>query len=67
MGPDVRLEPVWKKSSRSSYRKGCDQRCKVGLIKKKLNPLRSNGKSYCAIHVGGTGILQLNVTTAGKT
>ena len=41
MGPDVRLEPAWKKSASSSFKKGCDQR---GWVTKKLNPLGSNGK-----------------------
>ena len=45
MGPDVRLEPEWKKLARSSYRKGCDQHCKIGWMKKKLNPLGSDGKT----------------------
>ena len=44
MGPNVRLEPAWKKSASSSYRKGCDQRCKIGWMKKKLYPLGSDGK-----------------------
>ena len=40
-GRDVRLEPAWKKSASSSYRKGCDQR---GWMKKKLNPVGPDGK-----------------------
>ena len=38
MGSDVRLEPAWKKSASSSYRKGCVQHCCLGVMKKKLNP-----------------------------
>ena len=45
MGPDVRLEPAWKKSASSSYRNGCDQRGMIGWMKKKLNPLGPMEKS----------------------
>ena len=41
---DVRLEQAWKKSPSRSYRKRYDQRCKIGWMKKKLNPLGSSGK-----------------------
>ena len=44
IGPNVRLEPGWKKSASSSYRKECDQHCKIGWMTKKLNPLGSDGK-----------------------
>ena len=44
MGPNVRLEPGWKKSASRSYRKGCDQHCKIGWMTKKLNPLGTDGK-----------------------
>ena len=43
-GSNIRLEPAWKKSSSSSYRKRCGQHCKIGWMKKKLNPLGSDGK-----------------------
>ena len=43
-GPDVRLEPAWKKWASSGYRKGCNQLCKIGWKKKKFNPLGSDGK-----------------------
>ena len=42
-GPDIRLEPAWKKLA-SSYRKECGQDFKTGWMKMKLNPLGSNGK-----------------------
>ena len=45
MRPDVRLEPAWKESASSSHRKGCGQRFKIGWMKKKLNPLGSDGKN----------------------
>ena len=44
MGLDVRLEPAWEKQASSSYRKECDQRCKIGWMKKKMNHLGSDGK-----------------------
>ena len=42
MGPNVRLEPGWKKSASSSYRHRCDQHYKIGWMTKKLNPLGSD-------------------------
>ena len=38
-GPDVRLEPAWKKTSINSYRKGSVQNCSNEMMKKKRNPL----------------------------
>ena len=43
MGPDVRLEPAWRKSTSNSFRKGCDHR-NIGCVKKKLNPVGLDGK-----------------------
>ena len=43
-GQNVRLEPAWKKSASSSYRKGCAQHGNIGLVKKKLNPVGPDGK-----------------------
>ena len=43
-GPNVRLEPAWKKSASSSYRKGCAQHRNIGWVKKKLNPVGPDGK-----------------------
>ena len=43
---DIKLEPAWRKSTRSSNRIVQDgvQRCNIGWMKKKLNTLGSDGK-----------------------
>ena len=43
-GQDVKLQPAWKKSASSSYRKGCAQHPNIGWVKKKLNPVGPDGK-----------------------
>ena len=45
-GLDIKLEPAWRKSTSSSNRTEQDrvQRCNIGWMKKKLNPLGSDGK-----------------------
>ena len=43
-GPNVRLEPAWKKSASNSYRKGCAQHRNIWWVKKKLNPIGPDGK-----------------------
>ena len=68
-GLDIKLEPAWRKSTSSSNRTVQEgvQHCISGWMKKKLNPLGSDGKIYYVIPVGPTGILLLNAQTAGKT
>ena len=44
-GPNVRLEPAWKKSTSSSNWKWYVQHGSIGVKKKKLNPLGSDGQS----------------------
>ena len=46
-GPDVRLEPAWKKSVSSSYREHSLQHGSNGVMKKRLNPLALDGKNLC--------------------
>ena len=45
-GLDIKLEPAWRKSTSSSNRTVQDgvQHCNIGLMKKKLNALGSDGK-----------------------
>ena len=42
-GHDVKLEPAWRKSTSSSNKAGHIQRGNIGWMKKKLNPLGSDG------------------------
>ena len=43
-GPNVRLEPAWRKSVSSSYKKCSVEHGSNGVIKKKLNALGLNGQ-----------------------
>ena len=44
IGRAVKLEPAWRKLTSSSYKAGHIQRCDSGRMKKKINPLGSDGK-----------------------
>ena len=44
IGPNVRLEPGWKKLVSCSYKKGSVKQGSNGVMKKKLNPLGLNGQ-----------------------
>ena len=44
MGPNVRLEPGWKKLVSCSYKKCSVEHGSNGVMKKKLNPLGLNGQ-----------------------
>ena len=44
MGPNVRLEPGWKKLVSCSYKKGSFEHGSNGVVKKKLNPVGPDGK-----------------------
>ena len=44
MGPNVRLEPGWKKLVSCSYKKGSVEYGSNDVMKKKLNPLGLNGQ-----------------------
>ena len=44
MGPNVRLEPGWKKLVSCSYKKGSVEHGSNGVMKTKLNPLGLNGQ-----------------------
>ena len=41
---DIPLEPAWRKSTSSNTRTGHAERCNIGWMKTKLNPLYSDGK-----------------------
>ena len=57
-GLDIILEPAWRKSTSSSNRTEHVQRCNCGWVKKKYNPLGSDGKISLIIIVQFMGVLQ---------
>ena len=51
-GLDIQLEPAWRKSTSSSARTVHAQRCNIGWMKTKLNPLYSDGKTLLCNYCG---------------